>query len=66
MNSACPAAGFGSKIGAIIGYDSGCNAARQGSHSAQLWGSGWGKDFSFPHPIEPPGRKTRQTATRKG
>jgi hypothetical protein len=21
---------------------------------------------SFPHPIEPPGRKTRQTATRSG
>jgi hypothetical protein len=22
--------------------------------------------FGFPHPIEPPGRKTRQTATRAG
>ena len=48
MTIACSAAVFEADIGAINGFDSGDSHARQGSHSAQLWGSGWGKGSASP------------------
>lgn len=48
MTIACAAAVFEADIGAINGFDSGATHARQGSHSAQLSGSGWGKGSASP------------------
>jgi hypothetical protein len=48
MTIACAAAVFEADIGAINGFKSGDTHARQGSHSASLWGSGWGKDSASP------------------
>ena len=68
MTIACSAAVFEADIGAINGFDSGDPHARQGSHSAQLWGSGWGKDSASPTRLSrragKPGRQQRGQGNR--
>ena len=59
---------FEADIGAINGMDSGDTEARQGSHSAQLWGSGWGKGSASPTRLSrragKPGRQQRGNGSR--
>ena len=68
MNIACPAAVFEADIGAINGFRSGDTHARQGSHSASLWGSGWGKGSASPTRLSrregKPGRQQRGQGNR--
>jgi hypothetical protein len=68
MSIACAAAGFGSSVGAISGFESGATHARQGSHSAQLWGSGWGKGSASPTRLSrragKPGKQQRGQGNR--
>ncbi len=70
MNLACAAAVFEADIGAINGLDSGDTHARQGSRSAQLWGSGWGKSSASPTRLSrragKPGRQQRGKGNRPG